>query len=57
MGMRVRLGPVSLSSSGRVGVSAGPISVYGGGRRRRSSSGGGGLAAVVALLVVAGLVM
>jgi hypothetical protein len=50
MSMRLRLGPVSLSSSGRVGVHAGPVSVYGGGRRRRS---GGGF---VGLLLVMGVI-
>ena len=47
---------MSLSSSGRVGVSAGPVSVYGGGRRRRGG-GSGGLGAFVALLIVVGLVI
>ena len=31
MGMRVRMGPFSVNSRGRVGVSAGPVSFYGGG--------------------------
>jgi hypothetical protein len=52
--MRIRMGPVSVSSKGRVGVRAGPVSVYGGGRRRRSrrrsSSSGGGGGALIALL-------
>jgi hypothetical protein len=52
MGMRVRMGPVSLSSRGRVGLHAGPVSVYGGGRRR-SSSGGGGAALLGGLLLLA----
>ena len=52
MGFGVRLGPVSLSSRGRMGVHAGPFSLYGGGRRR-SSNGGGELLAVV--IVVGGL--
>lgn len=60
MGVRLRMGPVSVSSRGRVGVRAGPVSVYGGGRRRRrsssSSSGGGGvLAVIVVTAVVVGL--
>lgn len=60
MGVRLRMGPVSVSSRGRVGVRAGPVSVYGGGRRRRrsssSSSGGGGvLAVIVVIAVVIGL--
>jgi hypothetical protein len=58
MGMRVRVGPVSVSSRGRVGVNAGPVSVYGGGRRRRTSSSGTwsgliGLAIVLGLIVIA----
>jgi hypothetical protein len=59
--MRIRMGPVSVSSKGRVGVRAGPVSVYGGGRRRRSrrrsSSGGGGgaLIALFGILLVVGL--
>lgn len=38
-GARVKAGPVSVSSRGRVGISAGPVSVSGGpgGGRRRSS--------------------
>lgn len=56
--MRVKLGPVSLSSTGRVGVKAGPVYVSGGGRRRRrgsTSSGGWGavLLFLIALAVVA----
>jgi hypothetical protein len=42
MGMRVRLGPLSVSSRGRVGLRAGPVSVYGGGGRRRRSGGSNG---------------
>ena len=55
------MGPVSVSSKGRVGVRAGPVSVYGGGRRRRSrrrsSSGGGGgaLIAFLGIVLVVGL--
>lgn len=56
MGMRLRMGPVSVSSRGRVGVRVGPVSAYGGGRRRRrssSNSGGGGiLIGIVAIAVV-----
>lgn len=57
MSMRVRVGPVSLSSRGRVGVSAGPFSVSGGGSRRRSrgSSGDGALVALVGLVLLVGL--
>jgi hypothetical protein len=54
MSMWVRLGPVSLSSRGRVGVRAGPISMYGGGGGRRSSSGG--IGDVIALLFVVAIV-
>jgi hypothetical protein len=52
-----RLGPIGLSSRGRVGVRAGPVSVYGGGRRSRKSSGGGGIAVLFLILVVIGLVV
>jgi hypothetical protein len=50
MGMRIRLGPASVSSRGRVGLRAGPVSVYGGGRRRRSR--GAGPLVVVAVLIL-----
>jgi hypothetical protein len=58
--MRIRMGPVSVSSKGRVGVRAGPVSVYGGGRRRsrrRSSrgEGGGTLIALFGVILVVGL--
>ena len=35
MSVRLRLGPLSLSSRGRVGVRLGPVSAYGGGHRRK----------------------
>jgi hypothetical protein len=35
MGIRLRLGPFSISSRGRVGVRVGPVAAYGGGRGRR----------------------
>lgn len=62
MGFRVKMGPVSVSSRGRVGVRAGPVSVYGGGRRRRRSSSGDGSGAallfgLVAIAVVIGLIV
>jgi hypothetical protein len=61
VGMRIRLGPVSVSSKGRVGVRAGPVSVYGRRRRRsrrRSSSGGGGaLIGLLGVVLVVGLVI
>jgi hypothetical protein len=58
MGMRVRMGPFSVSSRGRVGVNAGPVSFYGGGSRRRSSSGGGSLlAGLIALSLVFVVIM
>jgi hypothetical protein len=38
VGMRIRLGPFSVSSRGRVGVRVGPVSAYGGGRRGSSGS-------------------
>jgi hypothetical protein len=59
--MRVRAGPFSVSSRGRVGVRAGPVSVYGGGKRRRSSgnsgAGAGCLGAIIAVAVVVFVVM
>jgi hypothetical protein len=42
VGMRLRVGPFSVSSRGRVGVRAGPVSLYGGGRRRRRRTGSNG---------------
>ena len=57
MGMRVRMGPFSVSSRGRVGVNAGPVSFYGGGSRRSSSGGGGLLAGLIALGVLIIVVM
>lgn len=60
MSMRLRMGPVSISSRGRVGVKAGPVSLYGGGtRRRRSRSNGGGgvLAVFVAIIFVIAIVI
>jgi hypothetical protein len=50
------MGPLSVSSSGRVGVSAGPVSVYGGGRRR-GSGGGEWVAALFAIGLVVIAVM
>ena len=38
MSVRIRLGPFSVSSRGRVGVRVGPVSVSGGGHRRKRSS-------------------
>jgi hypothetical protein len=53
--MRVRIGPVSVSSRGRVGVNAGPVSLYGGGSRR--SGGGEWLAMLIGLAIVVVVVM
>jgi hypothetical protein len=50
--VRVKVGPVSISSTGRVGVKAGPVYVAGGGRRRRPSSGSGNSGAGGALLLL-----
>lgn len=47
MSFGVRLGPVKVSSRGRVGVHAGPVSAYGGGR--------GGFVAVLGAALVIGL--
>jgi hypothetical protein len=65
MSVWLRMGPVKVSSRGRVGVKAGPVSVYGGGsRRRRSSSrssssdgGGAALVAVVGIVIVIALIV
>jgi hypothetical protein len=57
MGMRVRLGPVSLSSRGRVGVHAGPVSFYGGGSRGRSSDAPGAFAVLLGFGLLAIAVM
>lgn len=60
MSMRLRMGPVSISSRGRVGVKAGPVSFYGGGARRRrsrSNGGGGALAVLVAIVLVVAVVI
>lgn len=38
MSLRLRIGPFSIGTSGRVGVRMGPVSWYGGGARRRSQS-------------------
>jgi hypothetical protein len=51
------MGPFSVSSRGRVGVNAGPVSFYGGGSRRSSSGGGGLLAGLIALGVLIIVVM
>jgi hypothetical protein len=48
------MGPFSASTSGRVGVNAGPIGLYGGGRRRRSGGGGGSF---FGLLLAVGIVI
>ena len=49
--VRVKAGPLSVSSRGRVGVRAGPVGIYGGGGR---GSGGGAILGIVvfALIVV-----
>ncbi len=52
VGLRIRMGPVSVSSRGRVGVNAGPVSVYGGGGRRRKNSGGSAGFGVFLLVVI-----
>jgi hypothetical protein len=40
VGVRLRLGPFSISSRGRVGARVGPVSISGGGYRRRRKSPG-----------------
>src|SRR4051812_38352163 len=54
MGLRLRMGPVSVSSRGRIGVRAGPLSMYSGGSRRRTKSGGWGL---LGLLLAAAIIL
>lgn len=61
MSVRVKVGPVNVSSTGRVGVKAGPVYVSGGGRRRRRSSGSSGdggslLLALIAIAVVIAII-
>jgi hypothetical protein len=51
------MGPFSVSSRGRVGVNAGPVSFYGGGSRRSSSGGGGVLAFLIGVAVLMFVVM
>jgi hypothetical protein len=53
MRFRVRVGPLWGSTSGRIGVRAGPISVSAGGRRRRrtSSSSNSGCSTVIGYLL------
>src|SRR3954471_4537547 len=53
MGMRVRVGPLSVSSRGRVGVNAGPVGVYGGGGRGSSD----GCAGLIAIALAIGLII
>ncbi len=58
VGARVRLGPVSVTSKGRVGVRAGPVSLYAGGRGRRPRrSGGGGLIAFITIACLIALIV
>ena len=54
MSLWLRAGPLSVSSRGRMGVRAGPVSVYGGGRRRSSSGSG---ATLVVLLIAFGILI
>lgn len=50
MSLWFRLGPLGMSSRGRVGVRMGPVSWYGGGRRRRRNASSGSLLVVVLVL-------
>src|SRR5690348_16456556 len=52
MGMWIRLGPVSLSSRGRVSARLGPLGASAGGRRRRRPSGGSGKAILIVLFFI-----
>jgi hypothetical protein len=57
MSVRVKVGPMNVSSTGRVGVKAGPVYVSGGGhRRRKSSDTGAGAAILMFLLAVAAII-
>jgi type II secretory pathway pseudopilin PulG len=56
VGARIRVGPVSVTSRGRVGVRAGPVYVSGGGRRRKSGSSGG-MGALIAVIIAVGIVV
>jgi hypothetical protein len=53
---RIRVGPVSVTSRGRVGVKAGPVYVSGGGRRRKSGSSSG-TGALLAVIIAVGIVI
>jgi hypothetical protein len=58
MSLWFRLGPVGISSPGRVGVRAGLSSAYGSGyRRRRKSTGGGGIVLLGFIFLVGLLVV
>jgi hypothetical protein len=57
MGMRLRLGPFSVSSSGRVGASVGPLSVSGGGRRRRRRADDSAIGAFFGIVIAVGIVV
>ncbi len=48
MSMRIRIGPISVGSSGRYGIRMGPVSFYGGGRRRQ----GGGCGSLLVQLAI-----
>lgn len=56
VGARIRVGPVSVTSRGRVGVKAGPLYVSGGGRRRKSGSSSG-MGALLAVIIAVGIVI
>lgn len=56
VGARIRVGPVSVTSRGRVGVKAGPVYVSGGGRRRKSGSSSG-MGALLAVIIAVGIVI
>jgi hypothetical protein len=53
---RIRVGPVSVTSRGRVGVKAGPVYVSGGGRRRKSGSSSG-MGALLAVIIAVGIII
>lgn len=53
---RIRVGPVSVTSRGRVGVRAGPVYVSGGGRRRKSGNSSG-MGALLAVIIAVGILI
>lgn len=55
--MRLGVGPLSVSSRGRVGVRVGPVSLSGAGYHRRRGGGGGRAYGVLVAVVLVGVVV